>query len=406
MKAVRHKSLLITVSAVSATLGLAACGSSAKSASPPKGTTSGSSTGASLPAGPIKVGMIDSQTGAVAGAGTADFCGAEVAVKAINAAGGVLGHDIQLTTADDQSSPAVAAQQGQKLTGEGIRLFVGGSTSTDVLAEEPYFKNVSAFFTGGTTKDAKELSMYPYVVRVNSSSAQDMAYTAKYLSSAYPKGTLVMLGLEGTFTQDEFALLSSDVDRSHFTSLQEIYAPATTTSWSSYISKVESYNPSVVVNAIYGTDQPVSWYREAYSAGLRVPEFGAPGILSSTVVSAAGTAATSGLVGADTWVTFLSNEANTKLRADYAKYSSSTAFCGNNSFNVEGKQMETTYSQVLLLADAIGIAKSEAPPAITSTIKSGSWNLPGGTTHFGSDGQGTVTYYLYKVSNGNEIPFS
>jgi ABC-type branched-subunit amino acid transport system substrate-binding protein len=350
--------------------------------------------------------MIDSATGEVAGAGTSDMCGAQVAVASINAAGGVLGRKLKLTIADDQSTPAVAAQQAQKLTAQGTRLFVGGSTSTDILAALPFFKATSSFFTGGTTKSSDVLDYDKLTVRVNSSSAQDMAWSAKYLDAHYSTGTLVMIGLAGTFTQGEFQDLTADVSHSHFTKIDAIYAPDTTTDWSSFISKIQAENPSVIVTAIYGTDQPVAWFRQALSAGLKVPEFGAPSILSSTVISEAGKAATSGLVSADSWVTYIKNASEQKLESNYQKYSASSSYCGKNPFAVEGKQMETTYSQVEVLAQGISSAKSTDPAAIRAAIIGKTIQLPSGAMTFDSTGQGSQTYYLYDVKNGNQVPLS
>jgi branched-chain amino acid transport system substrate-binding protein len=350
--------------------------------------------------------MIDSATGEVAGAGTADMCGAQVAVAAINGRGGVLGRKLALTIADDQSTPAVAAQQAQKLTSQGIRLFVGGSTSTDILAAMPYFKSTSSFFTGGTTKSSDVLNYDKLTVRVNSSSAQDMAWSAKYLDSHYRAGTLVMIGLTGTFTQGEFQDLAADVDHSHFKKIVTIYAPDTTTAWASFISKAQADNPSVIVTAIYGTDQPVAWFRQAYSAGLKVPEFGAPSILSSTVITESGKAATAGLVSADSWVTYIKNASENTLEGDYQKYASKSSYCGKYSFAEEGKQMETTYGQVEVLAQGIVKAKSTDPASIRKAIIGSTFQLPSGPMTFAPSGQGSQSYYLYDVKNGNQVPLS
>jgi hypothetical protein len=86
--------------------------------------------------------MIDSATGDVPGAGTADTCCAQGAVAAINGSGGVLARKLRLTITDDQSMSAVAAWQGQKLTGQGTCLFAHGSTSTMYYMDHSEFTSI------------------------------------------------------------------------------------------------------------------------------------------------------------------------------------------------------------------------------------------------------------------------
>lgn len=362
--------------------------------SPPAGATSG----------PIRIGMIDSLTGLVAGAGTSDACGAEVAVDALNASGGLLGHKIDLTVVDDQSSGSVSAEQARKLTADGVRLFVGGSTGVQVLAEAPYFKSVGAFFTGGTTKEMTVLKL-PYVDRINSDAAEDTAYSAKYLDTHSRKGALVMVGVTGGFAKTELGRFASDVNKKHFTKIDRIIAPATETNWTSYITKVKAIHPSAVFVGIVGSDQPVSWYREAYAAGLRVPQFAAPAILSGTVTSGAGAKATAKLISADTWVTYIKNKAEAQLKKAYAKFAPSISYCGGHSFVVSGKQMETTYSQVLTVSFGVKKAKSFSPNAIHSALRRGSYTFPSGRARFMKTGEATQKYYLYRINGaGNEVP--
>src|SRR4051812_2753512 len=86
---------------------VAGCGNS-------ESASEGASTTGSGQSGPLtaKLGMIDSLTGLTAGAGTANACGAQVAVKAVNdgKTQGTEGVKLDLSLEDDQSTPAVAAR--------------------------------------------------------------------------------------------------------------------------------------------------------------------------------------------------------------------------------------------------------------------------------------------------------
>jgi branched-chain amino acid transport system substrate-binding protein len=73
----------------------------------------------------VLIGVAGPMTGKNAWFGEQIQRGAEVAVADINAAGGLLGQQVQLTTADDFCDPEQAVAAAKKLVGEGVILVVG-----------------------------------------------------------------------------------------------------------------------------------------------------------------------------------------------------------------------------------------------------------------------------------------
>ncbi|MEX0427722.1 ABC transporter substrate-binding protein [Nocardioides sp. DS6] len=78
--------------------------------------------------GAYTIGLIASQTGPGSQLGVGELRGAQLAVQAINRAGGVNGKQVRLVTADDQSSPSQAVLQVRKMLGR-VDAIVGPSTS-------------------------------------------------------------------------------------------------------------------------------------------------------------------------------------------------------------------------------------------------------------------------------------
>src|SRR6266581_6443093 len=124
-KVLRNKIGLAAVAIAAAAL-TAACSSSAKpgkaadSASPSSGTTGASATGT-----PIKI-MV---TGTFNGPGIGypeSTAGAKAAADAINAAGGVGGHPIEIEACDDQYDANKAAACAQKAVSDKVTALVGG----------------------------------------------------------------------------------------------------------------------------------------------------------------------------------------------------------------------------------------------------------------------------------------
>lgn len=91
---------------------------------------------------PIVIGVISPNTGALAAYGTGIVMGADLAVEEINAAGGILGREVQLIKTDDQSDPTECLNAFNSLVAKGVGLIVGSATSgctsaiTDAANEE------------------------------------------------------------------------------------------------------------------------------------------------------------------------------------------------------------------------------------------------------------------------------
>jgi branched-chain amino acid transport system substrate-binding protein len=87
----------------------------------------------------ILIGAAGPITGRLAWIGEQMQRGAEMAVSDINAAGGVLGQQVRLITADDFCDPAQAVAAAQKLVGDGVVLVVGHYCSgASIPASEVY----------------------------------------------------------------------------------------------------------------------------------------------------------------------------------------------------------------------------------------------------------------------------
>jgi ABC-type branched-subunit amino acid transport system substrate-binding protein len=87
--------------------------------------------------GPLKIGALLPHTGALAEAGPPLFAGAELAVKEINNAGGILGRPIQWFDGDDFTDKGKAIQTVQRLIGEGVQVIIGAGASSITAAVLP-----------------------------------------------------------------------------------------------------------------------------------------------------------------------------------------------------------------------------------------------------------------------------
>ncbi len=135
-----------------ATLALAACGgggnntatspqtpapgaattSAATSSSPSASARPTTGGGGAQADGTLTIGTLLPQTGSLAYLGPPEFAGVDLAVKDINAAGGVLGKDVKKSDSDssDANNPGVAPQSVDRLFGDKVDAIVGAASSS------------------------------------------------------------------------------------------------------------------------------------------------------------------------------------------------------------------------------------------------------------------------------------
>lgn len=109
------------------------------SAGPSGGSSIGSADGGNAQEGDtIKIGLNLELSGGVAGYGTQERDGVELAVKQINEEGGILGKEVELVIKDNKSEPNEAATVAANLTeNDGVVAIIGPATSGATKAAIP-----------------------------------------------------------------------------------------------------------------------------------------------------------------------------------------------------------------------------------------------------------------------------
>ena len=121
----------------------------------------------------IKIGLLNEMTGGNATIGTAAANGAKLAIKEINANGGLLGKQIKAVVADNKSEPSEAANAMTKLLTQDKVVAVTGtfSSSNAIAAASVAEANTSPYLVAGATNpkvtvDDKTKNVKKYIYRV------------------------------------------------------------------------------------------------------------------------------------------------------------------------------------------------------------------------------------------------
>lgn len=134
----------------------------------------------------IKIGVAGVLTGGISWIGEQQEIGAQRAVDDINAAGGLLGQEVELVVLDDQCDPELAKPVAQQLIDEGV-VFVNGHTCSGAsLATAGMYKEAGILQMSptSTTPELTELG-YDHFFRVCGRDDVQGAIAGQYLSKHF-----------------------------------------------------------------------------------------------------------------------------------------------------------------------------------------------------------------------------
>ena len=216
----------------------------------------------------IKIGAVMDLTGALAGVGALIRDGALLAVKEINAAGGIDGVEVELIVEDGATDPAVALEAVRKLVEvDGVEVIIGPMTSGAVMAVGPYVgkREVVIVSPSATSPKIADQWWRPFVFRTCPSDAfQGAAMAQLVLDGGYSRVAILVMnnvygvGIEKVVTEklagkvDIVAAIRYDpIKLDYYTELEII----------------RGKNPDAIIHVGYHDDGQIV-YKQALEMGL------------------------------------------------------------------------------------------------------------------------------------------
>jgi branched-chain amino acid transport system substrate-binding protein len=340
----------------------------------------------STAADPIKIGAIYNLTGGMASLDVPASNGAKLAAKEINAAGGVLGRDLELVMYDGKTDAATIGNAATQLVeSDKVVIMIGFTDSDMTLAAAPIAAKAGiVFLTSGATSPRlpEQVPEYLYMAcfgdNVQAAAGAEYAYNTLKATTSYlliDKGMEYTLGL-GKYFKDRFTELGGKIV------LEDTYQTGDK-DYSAQITKVKKLGtlPDILYIAA-GPDEVGVIVKQFRDAGIEKPIFGGDGDDTPLLVQIAGK-------GADNTYFSTHSLMDPQLGTDAVKtfiaaYQAEYKTPPENAFAGLG------YDTVKLLADAIKRAGSDDPKAIREALQQ-TTNLPGVT--------GIITYQA-----GSRIP--
>ena len=250
---------------------------------------------ASAPAGAavvptVQIANLMELTGAGAKAGVSFHNGVQLAVKEINAAGGLLGRRIETKTYDTQSKPAVAVSLAQKVVGEGVFAVFGPVFSGSIMLSMAETRRGEVpNFTGG---EAAAISQQgnPYIFRTSFTQAIAMPKVAYYISERAHYKSLAIIYVNNDFGKGGLEMLRRALSGSSTGILAEVSTDSGQTDFAAAVTAAIGSKPEAIF--VYSNEAECARILvELRKQGWTLPIIGETTLTGQQVIDLAGAAA-------------------------------------------------------------------------------------------------------------------
>ncbi|MET8039899.1 substrate-binding domain-containing protein [Micromonospora sp. NPDC005215] len=280
---VRHtrRAFLSAATMMAAALAATACGS-------PQDTATGGGDNAA----PVKVGLVYSQSGALASYGKQYIEGFKAGLDfATQGTGKVGDRKIELTEVDDAGDPAKAVSAAKDLIGKGTKIIAGSTASGVALQVAPIAAQNKVLFISGPAATDAVTGANKYTFRSGRQSYQDVVTARSFIGDPAGK-KVVVFAQDGAFGDANEGAVKAVIGTAG-ASVSSVRAPASATEFTPFASQIKAAKPDLLFVAWAGTTAPAMWQ-----------SLDQQGVLSSTTV-------VTGLDIRSSWPTF--GAAGTKI---------------------------------------------------------------------------------------------
>jgi len=219
----------------------------------------------------VKLGLNYPETGPYAVMGLDQFRAATMAVEEINAAGGIMGKQVELVCTDSKSDPKASVQNVTRLIdNDGVKMIFGGSSSGVAVAVGDVCQQKGVPFFGTLTYSTSTtgISGHRYTFRECYDSWMGAKVLAKYLNTNYAGKKYMYITSDYTWgwtTETSMRTLTNTTDA---TAHKGVLTPLGTQDFSKELGLAKMVKPDVLVLVLFGDDM-VNAIRQATAMGLK-----------------------------------------------------------------------------------------------------------------------------------------
>jgi urea transport system substrate-binding protein len=221
----------------------------------------------------IKVGIISPLTGAWTVYGKAHISGFELAVDEINAAGGVLGRQLELVVGDSKTEPRIVVEQANRLIRqEKVDFLAGTFSSAERNAAGPVVQSANKILLYPTFYEGQEKEYFPGVCNKNifmfgPEPTQQVWPHLEYIMKTYGK-KFFMIGSDYAWPQVTNLVTKRKLDELGGEVVGEVYIPFGTPQYESVLRDIRKSGADVIFHSLTGSDT-VNFRQQFAAAGMK-----------------------------------------------------------------------------------------------------------------------------------------
>jgi branched-chain amino acid transport system substrate-binding protein len=238
----------------------------------------------------IKIANIVELSGAGASAGTNFKNGVELAIKDINAAGGILGKKIESTTLDTQSNPGVAKGLTQKAIDDGVFAVFGPVFSGSIMVSMAETQRAEVpNFTGGEAAAITQKGN-PYIFRTSFTQTTAMPKVARYIANGLKAKTVAVMFVNNDFGKGGRDSITKALEANGVKVVADISTDSGQIDFSAPVLKAKAANADALF--VYtNEEESARALRELRKQGYNKPIVGETTLTGQKVIELAGEAA-------------------------------------------------------------------------------------------------------------------
>jgi branched-chain amino acid transport system substrate-binding protein len=345
-------------------------------------------------ADPIKIGVVTPLSGTYAGIGQQVKWGLELATKEVNAAGGIMGRQVELSFEDEEANPSVAVQKAEKLFEVGKVDFLTGTVNSGATLAVGQVAERANKLLATTVSFADSITgdkCSPNVFRVNAKAGQQSTALAAWLAKAHPKAKVFYLGPDYLMGRSTVAAFQEAAAKVGATNLGEVFAPLDSKDYSQYFGQIRAAQPQVLYTSVAGNDT-VRLFTQMQEFGLlkNLTVLGASGTVTSQNIGAIGKAAEGFTTGVGYSAEIDTPANKTFVAAFKAATKAEPDLYGTDS-----------YGLIYAYKAAVEKAKSTETDKVRTALRGLIWSTPqGDKTIRAGDHQAMQIMYVVQVTDG------
>jgi urea transport system substrate-binding protein len=222
---------------------------------------------------PIKVGVISPLTGAWTVYGKAHISGFQLAVEEINAAGGVLGRQIEIVIGDSKTEPRVVVEQANRLIRqERVDFLAGTFSSAERNAAGPVVKAADKILLYPTWYEGQEKKYAPGVCNPNifmfgPEPTQQVWPHMEYMTKKYGK-KFFMIGSDYAWPRVTNEVTKQKLKELGGEVVGEVYIPFNTPQYESALRDIRKSGANIIFHSLTGSDT-VNFRQQFAAAGMQ-----------------------------------------------------------------------------------------------------------------------------------------